>query len=215
MIRSEYSLRNTMPMDKNISDWPQKKAQVVRAAISVVSKEGLDKTTTARIAKKAQVGEGTIYRYFRNKDELLTTAAVYISDIIFANPRKNYDPTLPVSEQYKRFCIDFFPSARTMIKHHRFMDQFFDSAVGAEHRKAVLLTFERKGDVDPPIFPLNRILRDGLEQGLIKDLPIFTLIGFTLGPLTFILKHEKHGYLELSDAHISLIGQSCWDAIRR
>lgn len=45
--------------------------RLVRAALELFTAEGYDATTTPRIAKKAGVAEGTIYRHFRSKQHLL------------------------------------------------------------------------------------------------------------------------------------------------
>ena len=43
----------------------------MRAALELFTAEGYDVTTTPKIAKKAGVAEGTIYRHFRSKQHLL------------------------------------------------------------------------------------------------------------------------------------------------
>jgi AcrR family transcriptional regulator len=45
--------------------------RLVRAALELFTAEGYHVTTTPRIAKKAGVAEGTIYRHFRSKQHLL------------------------------------------------------------------------------------------------------------------------------------------------
>lgn len=202
-------------MKNQFEEWPQKKFEVVRATVDVVAKQGLDKATTARIAKHAGVGEGTIYRHFNSKDELIVAAAGYTSEIIFAEPRENYDPELPVPSQYIRFCRDFLLSGNLLHEYHSFMEQFIDSPIGARHRKESMLALQTDPDFKPFIFPVNRILQDGLKQGVVKDLPMIILASLTLPPLTFILKNTEQGVLELNDEYIESIAQSCWAAVRR
>ncbi len=44
--------------------------QIVEAAIKVFAREGLEKGKIADIAKEAGIGKGTVYEYFRSKDEI-------------------------------------------------------------------------------------------------------------------------------------------------
>lgn len=44
--------------------------RLLRAALELYTAEGYPATTTARIANRAGVAEGTIYRHFRSKEEL-------------------------------------------------------------------------------------------------------------------------------------------------
>lgn len=49
---------------------PGKKKTII-AAIELFSKQGFQSTTTAQIAKQAGVSEGTIFKYFKTKEQLL------------------------------------------------------------------------------------------------------------------------------------------------
>jgi len=50
---------------------PQKIENVKRATVEIVVEYGYRGTSIAAIAKKANVSEGYLYRYYKNKDELL------------------------------------------------------------------------------------------------------------------------------------------------
>lgn len=48
-----------------------KRERILRAAIKVFAKKGFYATRVSEIAKAAQVADGTIYLYFKNKDDVL------------------------------------------------------------------------------------------------------------------------------------------------
>lgn len=50
---------------------PDGKKKVLKTALKLFSNNGFHATTTAKIAKQAGVSEGTIYKYFSSKDDLL------------------------------------------------------------------------------------------------------------------------------------------------
>jgi len=50
-----------------------KRSRILKAAAYVFAKKGFYNSRISEIAKRAKVAEGTIYLYFKNKDELLTT----------------------------------------------------------------------------------------------------------------------------------------------
>lgn len=52
-------------------DVPPKQQQVLAASLELFAQQGFDNTTTKQIAEKAGVAEGTVYRRYKNKDELL------------------------------------------------------------------------------------------------------------------------------------------------
>lgn len=54
--------------------------KIVDATIFLLDKEGVNGTTTKKIAKKAEVSEVTVFRKFKSKDNLLKIAKIYYSD---------------------------------------------------------------------------------------------------------------------------------------
>lgn len=54
--------------------------KIIDATIFLLDKEGMNGTTTKKIAKKAEVSEVTVFRKFKSKDNLLKIAKIYYSD---------------------------------------------------------------------------------------------------------------------------------------
>lgn len=54
--------------------------KIVDATIFLLDEEGMNGTTTKKIAKKAEVSEVTVFRKFKSKDNLLKIAKIYYSD---------------------------------------------------------------------------------------------------------------------------------------
>ena len=46
----------------------EKQKNIVNAALELFAKEGFKSTSTSKVAKKARVSEGLIFRHFKNKD---------------------------------------------------------------------------------------------------------------------------------------------------
>ena len=49
----------------------EKKGKIIYAALKVFSKKGVSFTTISDIAKEADIGKGTVYEYFKSKDEII------------------------------------------------------------------------------------------------------------------------------------------------
>ena len=54
------------------------RSNLLNSTIELVAEGSLESFTTKRLAQKAQMAEGNLYNYFKNKDELLEEAFVYI-----------------------------------------------------------------------------------------------------------------------------------------
>lgn len=70
---------------------PDKYHKILEAAISVVAEEGFFNATIAKIAKAAGVADGTIYLYFKNKNDILLHFFNYKTRHVFGEFRKEVD----------------------------------------------------------------------------------------------------------------------------
>ena len=65
------------PFDKE-----EKRNQIIKAATKIFIKKGFFGTTISEIAKEADIGKGTIYEYFKSKDDIIfSTFSLYINNI--------------------------------------------------------------------------------------------------------------------------------------
>ena len=55
----------------------ERKEQIIRAAAGVFAEKGFSKTLVAEVAAAADIGKGTVYEYFRSKDDLFFTVFEY------------------------------------------------------------------------------------------------------------------------------------------
>ena len=62
---------NGSKKSNNITQELDKKKRILKSAIQIFGEKGFQKATIAEIAKDADVGDATIYEYFKNKEELL------------------------------------------------------------------------------------------------------------------------------------------------
>ncbi len=61
----------------------ERKQQIVETTMDLVSKYGVQGTTTARIASAVGVSEATLYRHFRSRSEILLAALDLVYERIF------------------------------------------------------------------------------------------------------------------------------------
>ncbi len=60
-----------------------KRTQILHSAIEIFAKKGLERGKIADIAKQAGIGKGTIYEYFKSKDEIFSAIEnLFVNDTI-------------------------------------------------------------------------------------------------------------------------------------
>ena len=70
-LPKKKSLNELIAMDNIENGMTEKQINILRAAIELFSEKGYEATATSEIAKKAKVAEGTIFRYYKTKKDLL------------------------------------------------------------------------------------------------------------------------------------------------
>ena len=60
-----------MKNNTNATRSEDKHQRIIKAALKVFSKKGFYNSKVSEIAKEAEVADGTIYLYFKNKDDIL------------------------------------------------------------------------------------------------------------------------------------------------
>lgn len=96
----------------------QRRDELLAAAQAVFFTRGLQAATMDEIAAKAEVSKGTLYLYYRSKEDLYLAVLLRGTDIMYAMFREVLTKSMPVlckvkelAETYYRFCTshrDYF-----------------------------------------------------------------------------------------------------------
>lgn len=158
--------------------------RLMRAAIGIVAKDGLAAATTAAIAAEAGVAEGTLYRHFESKDDLLVAAYRQMKTEVFVNAGAGLDVTMAPPERLKRTWKAIYLAYRADRDAFAFGQRFAESALA-----------EREGGES--MRAIGRMVSDlrkaGVASGDFKNLPTDLLANLFLAPISFLLKSEIKG----------------------
>ena len=189
------------------SDKPE---EVIDAALELIAEHGFHGVSMATIAQKADVGMGTIYRYFASKDVLISEMYKVVEKKIFTALLNDYSKDRSVKER-------FFHLHSTLIRYFishplefRYMEQYHNSPYGVAFRKNLILnhTYDEM-DVFKELF------LEGIKQQVLKDLPILMLYSLGFGPLVSLTRDHIFSLLLLDDELIDKAVEGCWDGVKR
>lgn len=76
-------LEKLLEIEKFSEDMPERQWKILDAAIKVFAAKGFDGSRTSDIAKEAEVAEGTIFRYYKTKKDLLMGVLVPLATKFF------------------------------------------------------------------------------------------------------------------------------------
>ena len=182
---------------------------IARAALELIAEKGFHGAPMAMIAKRANVGAGTIYRYFESKDALITELYQDLESRLYLDILEKY----PENESVRNRFIHLGTALlRYFIENpldFRFIEQFLNSPYGVERRR---------GKFVEPVVESNvfRVLfEDGISQLIMKDLPLLVLFDLAFGPHFILARDHIVGFISLDDTLIFQTIEACWDAIRK
>ena len=75
-------------------------AQILRAAAEVFARDGYEGATTNAIAREAGVSPGSLYQFFRNKDEVAAALAEYYTTELQAAQARSTDGVDPAGQTW-------------------------------------------------------------------------------------------------------------------
>lgn len=164
---------NTDPVREAITE--ARRTQILEAAVQVFAEKGFHRSTIKDVAKAAGVADGTIYNYFKNKDDLLVAMVAQLGEM------------LQFSNQVKQFVGDFTPEQILgTILHNRFtllernrtqfqaiMPQIINDPGLRRH------FYETLGE--PTLAILEQVWQAQLDQGHIRQIDPQILVRLFLG----------------------------------
>ncbi|PIC63597.1 TetR family transcriptional regulator [Sporosarcina sp. P13] len=82
--------------------------QIVDAAVIVIAENGYHQAQVSKIAKKAGVADGTIYLYFKNKEDILVSVFREKMAVFGVNIKEILEKDLPISEKLLQVIENHF-----------------------------------------------------------------------------------------------------------
>lgn len=115
----------------------KRRAQLIEAAMTVISKKGYAGATTEAIARKAGLTKGALYFHFGNKEDIFFAVVKEISERQFtqvmrplieeSNPEKGLEKliisALELVSGHKYFTLDFWQQANRVKKIREYLEQ--------------------------------------------------------------------------------------------
>ena len=186
-----------------------KREEVIKAALELIAEHGFHGAPMAKVADKAGVGAGTIYRYFESKDAMIAGIFNELEKKVVESLMQGYSVDRPLRERFIHLAtmiIRYFMDNATQF---RFIEQYMNSPYGVTMRRERLLGEARDIDL------FRHLLQEGIDRRELKDLPLAMHFALAFGPILSLLRDHILGFVELDDALIQKAVEACWDGVRR
>ncbi len=100
-----------------------KKEKIIKEAVKLFTKYGFEDVSVSSIAVEARIGKGTIYTYFKTKDDILEGCTKYVFDTFISDIEKAADTNVSVAgfldTLLDLFFVDMPSRSRILFLFHR------------------------------------------------------------------------------------------------
>jgi TetR/AcrR family transcriptional regulator, fatty acid metabolism regulator protein len=174
-----------------------KRESIIQAAIEVFSKKGFQAATISEIAQKASVADGSIYQYFKNKEDLFFSIPVEKTNEFRTQLELHLQGISGAFNKIRKFGWYFLYFFKTNPEYGRIL--MLEMRVSKSFVKTDTYDFLKKS-----VGQVLEIIEEGQEEGVIrKDTDIFILRHLILGVLEHIVSRWllKDGDYDLLEHH--------------
>ena len=183
-----------------------KREQIMQAALALFAERGYHGTPVSLIAERAKVGSGTIYRYFKDKDDLVNTLYRHWKEVVCDETMGCIDRDQPLRSLFRDVSIRM---VRFAMQHR---DAFI--FLEAHHHSPYLDDASRRlSETINEAF--LELICHGQALEFIKEAPLELLKSAVFGMLTEMMKNHWNGTQKLTEALIMQVEEMAWQAIRR
>lgn len=183
-----------------------KREAIMQAAVDLFAERGFYGTPVPLIAAKANVGAGTIYRYFKDKDHLVNELYRHWKAELFKAIERDLTTDMPlralfgeIGRRWIGFAMNNRSAYTFLVSHHHapYLDEETVKMTETMHLKYM------------EIFELGR------KEQIFKDVKPEVLLAVVSGIIDQIMKEFWSGRFDLTPEMLAMIDEICWQAVRR
>ena len=142
----------------------ERKKQITEAATTVFSRQGFQKSRISDIASEAGLSKGTLYLYFKSKDEIIVSLLANLFDREFSYLHELKDNSLPAADRLLEYSRNL---SKSLIKWERLIPILFEFASRISRQNVVQQAF--KTYFHTYLEMLSPIIQQGIDSGEFKS----------------------------------------------
>ncbi len=194
-----------MAATAEVPDKADKREAILDAALDLFAERGFHGTAVPAVAERAQVGAGTIYRYFASKEALVNDVYQRWKSALCESIIADFPFESPAREQFHAFFARTLafatkhPRAFKFLELHHHAEYLDDASMALEKRVIVLA---------------GTFLEGTREKQITKPISNALLMSVIWGAVVGIVKASWEGRLKLTKETATQAENCCWEAIR-
>lgn len=182
-----------------------KREQILRSTLNLISELGFQATTISLIIKKSNAAAGTIYHYFKSKEDLIDTLYTELKKEMGNAIIKDISQNLNYKDKFILIWKNLFTYYIENPTKFEFLEDYANSPLV---RKEIKEINRRHYQLAIDFFD------SGIQLGILRNLPLNLLINQVFGNISTLSRMVIMEEINLSDHLLEKIIQSSWDSVK-
>lgn len=178
---------------------------IAQATFRLVEQTGLSGLTMAAIAREAGLATGTLYVYFKSKEELLTALYEQAKTETAATLMQGDNPQDPFKRRFQRMWTNWLNHRLAQYAQMVFLEQYYNSPWFSEESRNLSARL---------VQAWLDLINHAKQQQILKDVPTLLLLNSFAGSVRETANLLRAGTLPHDDAHLAMAFGLCWDGIK-
>jgi AcrR family transcriptional regulator len=184
----------------------EKTDAILDASLRLFTENGFHATPISLIASTANVGTGTIYRYYKNKDDLINKLYKYTKKKLLDFISTGFSEDTPVKDVFYRIWTRVIKFCKKYPNEMLFCEQFSNTPIISEETRIEMTTFFE---------PLIGLYEMAVQKGVIENIPVEVVWATIHGTTSMMFKMSRTGDLNLSEKTIKQSFEIFWKGIKK
>lgn len=179
---------------------------IFKASLQLIKLEGIAGVTMSKLAAKAGLATGTLYIYFKSKEELFHQLYAKLNRESAERFMTGYDPGEDFLKGLKKVWLNYLKHRIEHYEESVFLEQYYRSPYISQTE--LQMAESLKG-------PVHKMIRRGKEEGLVRtDIDDEMLFLAMLGFIRELAGEHVTGIYQLNQRRIEQAFQLSWATIR-
>ena len=185
---------------------PEKIELIYKATLKLVKTNGLAGLNMAAIGKEAKLGMGTMYVYFKSKEELINSLFKKLKGLNTTRIYSTIEPDAPFKVNMKKLFDSYIKNRIDYFEEHFFVEQCSNSH---------FLDAQSKKLDEAAYLGVHELLNLGKKELLIKEMDNALITAHMMGSANEIVTLCMKQKIKITTSFLNQAFSLCWDSIKR
>ncbi len=182
-----------------------KRDLILQTTLELITELGFHATPISLIIKKSDVASGTIYHYFKSKEELIDTLYSELKEEMGKAIINNIDQDINYKEKFFLIWKNLFSFFADNPKKFEFLENYANSPL---IRKEIKEINQRHYE------PAKNFIESGIKLGILRDLPVNLIMNLFFGNIATLVRMISLEEIALTNELLENTIQSSWDSVK-